>query len=56
LVVVPVAVPRANDLQVPVALHERLGLEFIFGTDGFNTLEFVAEESIELEWVAEFEK
>ena len=40
----PVAAPSASDLQVSVALNERLGLEFVFVTDGFSTLELNAEE------------
>jgi len=41
---IPVAAPSTNDLQVSVALEERLGLEAILVTDGFSTLELSADE------------
>ena len=33
----PVAAPSSSDLQVSVAVHERLGLEWVLVTDGFST-------------------
>ncbi len=44
----PVAAPSANDLQLSVALIERLGLEKILVTDGFQTLELSPDEVREL--------
>jgi hypothetical protein len=40
----PVAAPSASDLQISVALAERLGLESILVADGFSTLELTAAE------------
>ena len=40
---IPVAAPSASDVQVSVALAERLGLERIFVSDGFSTLELTAD-------------
>ncbi len=40
----PVAAPSASDLQVSVALNERLGLESVLVSDGFSTLELTPEE------------
>ena len=41
---IPVASPSTSDLQVSVALEERLGLEAIQVTDGFSTLALTAAE------------
>lgn len=41
---IPVAAPSASDVQVSVALADRLGLERIFVSDGFSTLELTADE------------
>ena len=45
---IPVAAPSTSDLQLSAALAERLGLEAIQVTDGFNTLELSAEEFVGL--------
>ncbi len=49
---VPVAAPSASDLEVSVALNERLGLEYVLVTDGFSTLELTPEEFRKLERAA----
>ena len=49
---VPVAAPSASDLQVSVALDERLGLEYVLVTDGFSTLELTSDEFKKLERAA----
>ena len=51
----PVAAPSSSDLQVSLSLIERLGLERILVTDGFNTLELTAEEVGELSRAADGE-
>ena len=45
---IPVAAPSASDVQVSVALADRLGLERIFVSDGLSTLELTADELREL--------
>ena len=45
---IPVAAPSRSDVEVSVALHHRLGLERIFVSDGFSTLELTAEEVLAL--------
>lgn len=52
---IPVAAPSASDLQVSVALADRLGLERITVSDGFSTLELEAEEFRKLAAAAESE-
>lgn len=48
---IPVAVPSVSDVQLSVALSQRLGLERVLVTDGFSTIELTADE-VRLLWEA----